>query len=188
MKNIANITLYAPGIVLFDPLTLQAFLQRVGFQGSDVFDLFIDDRAIGAQAIGEGVVFPIYPIPDDDYAVFLEQGALPPAGAQRHFTYQGVPLHMTSGVLVAADLGALMDWDAAFFCNYLENYPLRLKNNDYLEVAPGRYLVAISGYSALAAPLNPFGYGLRLEAVQQLPPALPDEDFDFSLERVMGNP
>ncbi|WP_323601021.1 hypothetical protein [Pseudomonas putida] len=188
MKDIANITLYLPGIVLFDPMTLQAFLQHVGYKGSDVFDLLMDDQAIGVQAISEGVVFPIYQIPDDDYAVFIERGALPPAGAKPHFTCQGVPLHVTSGVLIAADLGALMDWDAAFFCNYRENYPQRLKNNDYLDVAPGRYLVAISGYSVLAAPLNPFGYGLRLEAVQQLPNALPDEDFNFSLERVMGNP
>lgn len=185
MKNIANITLYAPGIVLFDPHTLQAFLRRIDYRANDVFDLFINDQAVGNQAIVEGVIFPIYQIPDDDYAVFVDDAGALATGATRHLTYHGAPLHITSGVLIVADLGALMAWDPQFFTNYLANYEDRLKNNDYLEVAPGNYLVDISGYSGLGAPLHPFGYGLHFKPVQQLPATLPREDFDFSLESAM---
>ncbi|MFK3775210.1 hypothetical protein [Pseudomonas sp. NPDC089406] len=185
MKTFANLTLYAPGIVLFDPQTLLAFLQRLGIEPSNVFELFINDQAIGNQAIRQGVIFPLYEIAEDDYAVFCEAGQTVPKGACPHFTYTGAPLHITSGVLITADLGALMEWDPQYFGNYLANYEDRLNNNNYLEVPTGKYLVSISGYSGLEAPLHPRGYGLRFNSVQQLPDTLPDEDFDFALKGAM---
>ena len=182
MKTFANLTLYSPGIVLFDPHTLQAFLERLEDVPSDVFDLFIHDQSVGVQAIAAGVVVPIYQIPDDDYGVFY-LGASHPVldGATCHFTYTDARLHITSGVLIAADLSVLMAWDASFFCDYLANYQDRLKNSDYLEIPPGRYLCVISGYTGLAPPLSPMGYGLHMEPVKQFPASLPAAEFDFSL-------
>ncbi|QXH48213.1 hypothetical protein KSS93_09990 [Pseudomonas xanthosomatis] len=54
MKTFANLTLYAPGIVLFDPQTLLAFLQRLGTGPSNVFELFINDQAIETRLSARG--------------------------------------------------------------------------------------------------------------------------------------
>ncbi|GAB0074602.1 hypothetical protein IBA8403_52040 [Pseudomonas syringae] len=34
------------------------------------------------------------------------------------FSYAGLPLKVESGILIASDLNALLDWDPEFFTNY----------------------------------------------------------------------
>ncbi|MCP3063959.1 hypothetical protein LXT21_34810 [Myxococcus sp. K38C18041901] len=180
MKTHANISLDAPGIVLFDPRTLAEYLRALGVETHEVFDHFLAHQDVGNEAIRQGVIFPLYPIPADDYSVFLEEAPSGPR-ATRHFTYAGAPLHVTSGLLIAADLNAVMHWEPEFFGAYLEHHQDRLMNNDSLDVAPGRYLAAISGFSGLEAPLHVLGYGLRLHPVERFAERLPTEDFDFSV-------
>ncbi|GEN05958.1 hypothetical protein MFU01_09950 [Myxococcus fulvus] len=83
--------------------------------------------------------------------------------------------------MITADLNAVMHWEPEFFGAYLDHHQDRLMNNDDLDVAPGRYLADISGFSRLEAPQHALGDGLVLHAVERFPDTLPTEDFDFTL-------
>lgn len=180
MKHTAIVRLFQPGIVLFDPCVLHAFVQAHLAPDEALFSRFVDDPELGDAAVRAGAVLPMYPIEEDDYTVFVE-GNVPPSGATRHFSHPGLPLQVDSGVLIAADLHAVMEWDAGFFLHYRQRLQERLLNSDYLEVAAGRYKVRIHGYTGLPQPHPPQGYGLELRATAQLPETQAGEDFDFAL-------
>ncbi len=180
MKHTAALRLFQPGIVLFDPQVLDAFLRQHLAPGEAPFSRFVDDPAVGDAATRAGAVFPMYPIEEDDYAVFVEPSPIP-EGATRCFSHPGAPLRVDSGMLIAADLHAVMAWDADLFLNYRQRLQERLPNSDYLDVAPGCYDVAIHGYTGLPQPHPPQGYGLQLRAVTALPAIWADDDFDFAL-------
>lgn len=180
MKHTAVIRLFQPGIVLFDPRVLHAFVQAHHASGEALFSRFVDDPTLGDAAVRAGAVLPMYPIEEDDYAVFVE-GSVPLSSATRHFSHPGLPLRVDSGVLIAADLDAVMEWDADFFLHYGQRLQERLLNSDFLDVAAGRYEVRIHGYSGLPQPHPPQGYGLELRAVAQLPETRTGKDFDFTV-------
>lgn len=71
MKSSATIELYSPGIVIFDPEIMSLFLKENGVVSSNVFDVFLEDEHLGRAAIEQGVVCPIYQIPEDEYSIFL---------------------------------------------------------------------------------------------------------------------
>lgn len=185
MKHTAALRLVQPGIVLFDPQVLDAFLRQHLAPGEAPFSRFVDDPAVGDAATRAGAVFPMYPIEEDDYAVFIEPAfadtSAPADGATRCFSHPGAPLRVDSGVLIAADLHAVMAWDADLFLNYRQRLQERLPNSDYLDVAPGCYDVVIHGYIDLPQPHAAQGYGLQLRPVDELSAMRVADDFDFAL-------
>nr|WP_314561935.1 hypothetical protein [uncultured Pseudomonas sp.] len=186
MKTVATISLYEPGIVLFDPIQLSGYLKSFKLDLKEVFDFFINNEEAGKKAVTMGIVFPIYEIPEREYSIFIEHPANPiTQGAIQVCHYSNLPIEITSGILIAADLNALIDWDETFFTNYLENYKNKLNNNDYLQIKPGRYRMDISGYTNLPKPLSSYGYELKLTPTDTLPKIgnyKDVSDFKFSMD------
>jgi hypothetical protein len=58
-----NIMTQTPGLVIFDPVELAAFLARHQVQGPNVLERFIQDPDLGDEAISTGYLLPIYRIP-----------------------------------------------------------------------------------------------------------------------------
>ncbi|WAC00444.1 hypothetical protein OSW16_12650 [Pseudomonas putida] len=185
MKTKANIQLFSPGIVLFDPLVLSSFLQHNGVADSNVFEQFIQDENLGRAAIENGVICPMYQISEQDYSVFIENGndakyELPVP----KFSYSDFPLKIKSGIMIASDLNALLDWDDDFFLSYKKRYDSRLSSNDFLEIESGLYNLTINGYVGLRSRSANCGYGLIFQAVDCLPAVSKDtfaDDLDFEL-------
>lgn len=184
VKRFAKVEIYSPGIVIFDPSVLVSFLRNNNVVGDNIFELFLADEVVGRSAIDEGILIPIYQIPEAEYSVFLELEDLVPSLEEQKFSYEGFPLVVKSELIIVADLNALFDWDSDFFLNYKANYDSRLPCNDYLDVTAGFYSVTISGYEGSPSSPNSRGYGLKLTEQKTLPSVSPDSavhDRDFSL-------
>ncbi|MCQ3028234.1 hypothetical protein NLO74_19775 [Pseudomonas tremae] len=185
MKNHATIDLYAPGIVLFDPEVLNNFLTEKKITETNIFEFFLQHETLGRLAIEEGVICPIYQIPEDEYSVFLNDTSDPKKLLHEiKFSYSGFPLEITSGILIVSDLNALFDWDFEFFINYKLNYEQRLPSNDYIDVLSGLYSMTIKGCTELKPPYANLGYGLELMPVSKLPmvdTSTSVDDHEFSL-------
>lgn len=185
MKALSNITIYEPGIVLFDPINLKRYLKSVDFHSENVFEFFIENELIGRNAVEKGIVFPLYEIPERDYSIFIETPNNNPNQAEvARFTYRNLPLEITSGLLITADLSALFDWDEDFFTNYIERYDNKLDNSDYLEVSPGIYQMDITGYSDLKNTPTSYGYGIQLTPTDSHKLLIKKsiDEFNFSIE------
>ena len=185
MKKKALVELYSPGIVLFDPLELMSFLKKRDVIDTNIFNAFLEDEALGREAIEQGVVCPIYEISEAEYAVFAEDGCdLLGSLPEPIFVHPGLPLKIASGIMIVSDLNALFDWDEKFFLNYKAEYGSRLPCNDYIDVEPGAYSLSVKGYSNLRGVGSAFGYGLVFAPVQALPEVESDSsvsDFNFEL-------
>lgn len=183
-KHFAKLEIYSPGIVIFDPVVLDFFTKKNNVTSDNLFEVFLDSEDLGRAVIDEGVLIPIYEIPESEYSVFYNTVESDASMAEQKFRYQGFPLRIDSGLVVVADLNALFEWDSDFFLNYKENYSSRLPSNDYLDVHPGLYSVTIAGYEGLQRSLISKGYGLTFQAVEKLPEiraASAVDDRDFSL-------
>lgn len=120
MKTVANISLHEPGIVLFDPNQLTDYLKHFQLDTKDVFDFFINNDEVEKKAVTMGIVFPIYEIPEREYSIFINNPTHTlTQGATKICHHSNLPLEITSGILIAADLNALIDWDEIFFTNYI---------------------------------------------------------------------
>lgn len=184
MKNIAKIEIFEPGIVIFDPVALSDFVERNGIGSSNLFDYFLNNEEVGLSAVQNGVIFPLYQIPEMEYSIFLKGAGLGSSfnGAEKAFSYSGIPLIVVSGLVIVADLNALMDWDCAFFIDYRNTSAESLGNNDYLDVLSGSYALSISGFKGLSGPFVSIGYELEFKPVQSLPALSSDattDDWDF---------
>jgi len=185
MKNIAEIEIFEPGIVIFDPVVLNDFVISAGVTSNNLFDCFLNSEEVGG-AVTEGVIFPLYQIPEMEYSIFLkgagQESSL--SGAVKRFCYSGIPLKVVSGLIVVADLNALLDWDSEFFLDYRGTCVDSLGNNDYLEVESGLYDLSVSGFRGLKVPFASLGYELEFKPVGQLPKLSNDastDDWDFSI-------
>lgn len=176
----AEISLFQPGIVLFDPHALHNFLCARSVDARNIFEYFVENEEGGKDAIRSGAVFPMYPISEGEYSIFLLDEH-PSVNAHAHFRYERAPLYVPSGLVIAADLYALMSWSPELFLNYRARSKEALSNSSHIDVPPGRYLIDIVGFTGLQAPLRPRGYGLHLLATDALPEALPRADFDFDI-------
>ena len=184
-KTIANVELYSPGIVIFDPAVFDEFLKHNNVNDSNIFQRFLNDKVLGRSAIEQGVLLPMYPIPEGEYSVFIHN---PPDDPERSLAiceYGGLPLRVVSGLTVISDLSALCDWDPDFFLNYKSNYAARVASNDYLDVTCGLFSVTVRGYTGLEAPFNPLGYGLEFKPTDNLPGVddkIAVDDCNFTLQ------
>lgn len=186
MKKVAKIEIFEPGIVIFDPVVLNDFVLSNGVDAGNLFDIFLSDETIGLSVVEKGVIFPVYQIPEMEYSVFLKGAGKESIfnEAVKRFCYSGIPLVVVSGLVVVADLNALMDWDSDFFLNYRESCVDSLGNNDYLDVSSGLYDLSISGFRGLGEPFVSLGYELEFKPVGQLPKLQNDastDDWDFSI-------
>jgi hypothetical protein len=186
MKNIAKIEIFEPGIVIFDPVALNDFVVGNGIASSDLFDCFLSNEEVGLSAVEKGVVFPIYQIPEMEYSIFLKGAGQKSSysNSVREFCYSGIPLKIVSGLVVVADLNALMDWDSEFFLNYRAASVDGLGNNDYLDVVSGLYDLSVSGVRGLSDPFVSLGYELEFKPVGQLPKlsnGASTDDWNFSI-------
>lgn len=168
MKPSASIDLYSPGIVVFDPAVLDRFLIDHAVTDADVFSRFLENETLGREAVAQGVVCPIYQVPENEYAIFIVD-AEHQIDAVPEFSHAGIPLRIESGMLVVSDLSALLDWDRDFFTNYRQHYAERLASNDYLDAPNGLYSVTVNGYVGLQVPYANLAYGLVLDKVLALP-------------------
>lgn len=186
MKNIAKIEIFEPGIVIFDPVALNDFVESKGIESSDLFDYFLNNEEVGLSAVKSGVIFPLYQIPEMEYSIFLKGEGLKSSfnSAEKAFCYSGIPLTVVSGLVVVADLNALMDWDSDFFIDYRSTCAESLGNNDYLDVLSGSYALSISGFKGLKGPFVSLGYELEFKPVESLPVLSSDattDDWDFCI-------
>lgn len=184
-KKYSLVSLYTPGLIIFDPVVLDDFLKCHGVTGSNIFSAFLENEVLGRAAIETGALLPIYQIPENEYFVFVKNSFAEGDGfSDIKFEYSGMPLCVESGVVIVADLNALLDWDSEFFINYKDNYSSRLPSNDYLEVAKNLYDVTIVGCRKIQGDIITLGYALEFSAVEVLPKVKPNtsiDDWDFSL-------
>lgn len=168
-KTLANVELYSPGIVILDPAVFDEFLKQRNVTDSNIFERFLNDELLGRSAIEQGVLLPMYPIPEAEYSVFIHNLPDDPERSLAICEYGGLPLRVVSGLTVISDLTALFDWDLAFFLDYKSNFAARLPRNDYLDVPCGLFDVTVRGYDGLEAAFKPLGYGLEFKSVDILP-------------------
>lgn len=184
-KRFANIETYTPGIVIFDPAVLNEFLRQNNVVGSNIFERFLSDVTLGWSAIEQGVLIPIYEIPEDEDSIFIDDLPAGSAGRRALYEYTGLPLKVASGLAVVSDLNTLFDLGPDFFMNYKTNYTHKLASNDYLDVACGLFEVTVRGYTALEDPFYSLGYGLQFKATESLPRVdeeIAVDDRDFTLQ------
>lgn len=189
MKTEANIEIFSPGVVIFDPLMLSRFIAEYCPDDCNVFEVFVEHSETGRLAVQNGVVVPLYPIPEEHYLFrLLDERKLPgEQSSQSVFRYTDIPLRITSGLLIVADLHALTEWDPEFFLNYKSRLSERLGNNDYLDILPGLYALSITGLNELNDGYNRRVYELGITAVESLPVVRDEanvEQWDFTIERV----
>lgn len=172
-NNKLKITLEFPGIVVFDPMTLSSFIQEKKIVNTDLISYFNQYEEVGEEAITQGVIIPIYPIPNLDYTIVIknEYDSLTSVPIDwRIFKTEPFPLKITSGLVIVSDISAIMDWDEDFFVNYEENLENRTTLNDYVKIANGNYGVSIIGYCDSKKGLEAdFGYILDFQRNEELP-------------------
>ena len=191
MKHRMQVSMAHPfGLVLFDPAVLTHFVAQHGLRDcGNLFEAFVQHEAVGDAAIASGAIVPMYPLEEDDYA-FIDLGAAHAvAGAPLshastgasavawQFTHRGLPLQVTSGVLVATDLMNLMSWEHGAYSAYQRQSagPGHHCPQDDMDVPVGQYALAISGGRDGEGNLV---YGLRFERVAQLPQLPPGQTSD----------
>ncbi|WP_019636596.1 hypothetical protein [Paenibacillus fonticola] len=172
-NNKLKITLEFPGIVVFDPMTLSSFIQEKKIVNTDLISYFNQYEDVGEEAITQGVIIPIYPIPNLDYTIVIknEYDSLTSVPIDwRIFKTEPFPLKITSGLVIVSDISAIMDWDEEFFVNYEGNLENRTTLNDYTKIANGNYGVSIIGYCDPKKGLEAdFGYILDFQRNEELP-------------------
>ncbi|MBA1246435.1 hypothetical protein [Pseudomonas luteola] len=182
-KRKSHINLYSPGIVIFDPLVLNAFLIEKDYIGNNIFEYFINNEDVGQESIKNGIILPLYPIVEHDYYIHIESEKNHPELIEDFF-YSGFPLTVKSDLLITADLNALFDWDPNFFLHYRANYHSKLENNDYLDVKPGIYSANIRGGRSDSKNETTYIYKIELIESYELPLLASEttiESFNFNL-------
>ena len=179
MKSAMNISMeYDGGIALFDPEVFCNYLESINLIDGNIFELFIKNKKVGDRAIADGVIIPIYPVDEDDY-IFVNLN-IENIDCKWEFEYDGFPLRIESGILVATDIFSLMSWEHEFFRSYKENYKKRSRVNDMIDLVPGMYSVGISGGISDSKKI----YGLQFGIVEELPrlgQAIDSDSFDFNI-------
>jgi hypothetical protein len=173
-----NIMTQTPGLVIFDPVELAAFLARHQVLGPNVLERFIQDPDLGNEAISTGCLLPIYSIPAWDYRVRVTHAAQPSVpAAWVLFATPAFVLQVTSNRVLVSDMWALLNWDAATYLTY-GHQPLDAAYaaaNAFTVTAPvfvphGRYQVTLVGFcdqQQADVETRPCGYELLLTRNEQ---------------------
>lgn len=149
-----KIMVQTPGLVLFDPVVLQGFIESHNVPLPNVLESFIDDPAMGNKAISGGYLLPIYSIPAWDYRVLItedDKPTVPPEWVL--FTTPPFVLQVAGQRLVISDIWAILNWEADTYLQF-GNHPVDEKYaaaNEFtgsavVMVPNGRYQVTIVGF------------------------------------------
>ncbi|RMO77687.1 hypothetical protein [Pseudomonas syringae group genomosp. 3] len=188
MKTRAKIEAFISGAAIFDPLVLSRFAAQFCPSVDDLFTFFIEEREVGRLAVQSGVVLPMYEIPEEHYLFRLRGVGDRPLveHSDKVFLHSGIPLRVESGLLIVADLYALMDWDPEFFLNFRDQRHRCLGNADYLDVSQGLYSMSIAGLDESNGECPRLVYELAIDPVDTLP-VLHEfahfDDWDFAIKR-----
>ncbi|GAB0171122.1 hypothetical protein LSPCS325_45590 [Lysinibacillus sp. CTST325] len=174
-----KLMLYAPGLVVFDPLTLYNYLEKNNIVESDLLKLFCNNEKIGQEVISQGCIIPIYEIPelDDPYQIIInhEQDNASIPEQNNIFITNTFPLHVTSGNLIISDISAIIDWDKNYYVNYENIKDESYDNCNSVQMSNNNYSVRITGYCGNKLKTNiEFGYIFNFSATEKLP------HFDFT--------
>ena len=169
-----NISLEFQGLCLFDPKVLTDFLSDKGIYTKQVFDYFINNPEIGKKVINEGVILPIYSIPELNYKIIcsIEDINLIPKEWEV-FNIKEFGLKVRSNTIIISDIYNIMNWDEPdFFLTYQENYQNKTDSNDYFELENGFYNINIIGFREADSNKSPFdleiGYKFIFKKVEKL--------------------
>lgn len=174
-----NLMLYAPGIVIFDPLTLTNYLEKNNIFENDLLKFFSENEKIGREVISKGCIIPIYEIPelDEYYRIIINPGKENISIPKENIIFTSIPfpLHVTSGNVIISDISAIIDWEKEYYLNYENLKDDSLDNCDSVHLSKNNYSVKITGYCGknLKSTIE-FGYIFNFRTSQKLPP------FDFT--------
>lgn len=169
-----ELMLYAPGVVMFDPLTLHNFLVENNIVESNLLKFFSNNEKIGQEVISQGCIIPIYEIPVLDYYYHIiinpEQGSTLIPEENHIFTTKPFPLKITSGNLILSDISAIIDWDKEYYLNYEDNKDKSYDNCKSVQMSENNYSVSITGYYRNNLRSNiEFGYVYNFSITGKLP-------------------
>ena len=169
-----KLMLYAPGLVLFDPLTLNNFLEKNNIVENNLIEFFSKNEKIGREVISKGCIIPIYEIPelDDYYQIIInpEQDNTLISKENHIFITNPFPLHVTSGNIIISDISAIIDWDKNYYLNYENLKEESYDNCSSVQMSNNNYSVSITGYCRNKLKSNgEFGYIFNFSATQNLP-------------------
>ncbi|MFD1875707.1 hypothetical protein [Hymenobacter bucti] len=141
------------GLVLFDPVVLQAFIDYHHLPVSNLWDSFRSNPDLAKEALATGCLLPVHPIVAWDYRVRVAVAAQPTVPAEWVlFAAAGFALHVSSGRVLVADGWALLRWEAAAYLEF-GRQPLAANYaaNDFrvvqeVRVPNGWYQVTVVGF------------------------------------------
>lgn len=186
-----KITLETPGMVLFDPATLAAFIEEQQITATDLLQYFNDNPQAGDAAIRQGCLLPIYTIPAWDYElVFNETGTLTtPAHLVDAVLEVVLPLKISSGTLIVTDLFGIMEFDLDYYLNFPPPEE-RLGLDAEIRLQAGNYAVRIAKFidrQDTDLEHRACGYEFLLQPVASLPAmaGIDIDDIAYAIEGLM---
>ena len=168
-----KISLNMQGMVIFDPLVLDNFVQSKGIKDANLLDYFIQNPEVGNAAINEGVILPIYTIEIWDYKIIVnlgEESVIVPEW-KLFKTSLSFPFRVESENVIISDIYAIMNWKPDYYLNF-PSKDKRIGVDDNFTIPKGNYSVDILGFRN---NLNPdidnreCGYEFFFKKVSQLP-------------------
>lgn len=174
MENNFILNLEMPGMVIFDPLTLTNYLSEKGILTNDLLTYFVSNEEIGKEVIANGIIIPIYPIPEWEYSIIINQNKKNDDFARndgKQFETNQFPLSVTSELVIISDISAItIDWEADFFLNYEKNLDSKSDISHYTKMPIGNYGVSIIGYSKDKTDIDSdCGYIFNFLCTEKLP-------------------
>lgn len=122
MTNKLQLTLNMQGIVIFDPASLNRFVKEKGIVTLDLVTYFYENEPVGEEVISQGIIIPIYPIPDIDYTIYINnKDSDKPIISEEWKIFETerlFPLQVSSGKLVVSDIESIIYWDPNFYMDY----------------------------------------------------------------------
>lgn len=186
-----NITLETPGMVLFDPATLAAFIMEQQITATDLLQYFNDNSQAGDAAIRQGCLLPVYTIPAWDYElVFNDTGTLAtPAHLVDAVLEVVLPLKISSGTLIVTDLFGIMEFDLDYYLNFPPPEK-RLGLDAEIRLQAGNYAVRIAKFIDRQdgdLEHRVCGYEFLLQPVASLPAmaGIDIDDIAYAIEGLM---
>jgi hypothetical protein len=165
------------GIVLFDPVSVEQFCTENNITTDNIMDHFMENPSAGDKAIKEGIILPVYTIPPLNYSVRLQTDKTLIPDNKMKFSYPSFPLSVISGKLIAADIYAIMEWDAAYYKALKAGAPEFPTQFAYL-TEPGNYAVDINGFYEKNNGNEYKGYEFVLKKMDHLPEIDTEKDID----------
>lgn len=120
MKAKSLLQLEFPGFAIFDPVHLQAFIDKYQIKDNNILDFFVNNPTLGDLAIKEGIVIPIYSILEEDYTIIVDNEYT--KKDTDLFSYGPFPLKVISNKIIISDIYALTSWESDFYPKIDINY------------------------------------------------------------------